>query len=136
VMLVSAGVLIIQPSEAVSATGSEAAYQGGGDAMRGEQVYVRCIGCHSLDRDRTGPRHCGLFGRKAGTIEGYQYSRAMSESTIVWDRHSLDEFIQAPLRLVPGTTMGFSGVKHKQDRYDLLAYLKQASISEVCRRQD
>ena len=106
-----------------------------GNAIKGGQVYQRCIGCHSLDRNRTGPKHCGLFGRKAGTAEGYQYSTAMSKSAIVWDKHSLDNFIQAPLRAVPGTTMGFSGIKDKQDRYDLIAYLKQASVSEACRQQ-
>jgi cytochrome c len=34
-------------------------------AMRGEQVYARCLACHALAYDRVGPRHCGLFGRLA-----------------------------------------------------------------------
>ena len=134
-LLMSGCVLIIQSSEAASDMNLVAAFKRVGDPVDGEQVYERCISCHSLDRNRTGPKHCGLFGRKAGTVEGYQYSRAMSKSAIVWDQHSLENFILEPLSVVPGTTMGFSGIKDKQDRYDLIAYLKQASVSEVCHQQ-
>lgn len=54
-----------------------------GDAVRGEQVYTRCFACHALEHDRTGPRHCGLFGRKAGSVPGFDYSDAMKKSGIV-----------------------------------------------------
>jgi len=134
-LLLSASMLSIQSSAAATDMNSVAAFKAEGDPVNGEQLYERCIGCHSLDRNRTGPKHCGLFSRKAGTVEGYQYSKAMSESAIVWDEQSLDNFSQAPLSAVPGTTMGFSGIKDKQDRDDLIAYLKQTSLSEACRQQ-
>ena len=41
------------------------------DALRGEQVYTRCLACHALAYDRVGPRHCGLFGRRAGSAMTY-----------------------------------------------------------------
>ena len=38
------------------------------DVRHGEEVYVRCMACHALSFDRVGPRHCGLFGRLAGSV--------------------------------------------------------------------
>lgn len=97
--------------------------------QRGEQLYARCIACHAIERHRTGPQHCGLFGRRAGTAPGYDaYSRAMRESGIVWDEHTLDLFLQNPMQAVPGTTMGYAGVKDAQERADLIAWLREASV--------
>jgi len=104
-----------------------------GDPIAGEQVYYRCMGCHSLGRNRTGPSHCGLFGRKAGSVEGFEYSTAMKDSGIIWNEASLDEFLTAPFDVVPGTTMGFAGVKQDKNRHDLIAYLKAAMDSADCK---
>lgn len=102
-----------------------------GDAARGEKVYERCAACHSLDRDRTGPRHCGLFGRKAGSRPGFDYSPAMRGSGIVWNDATLDRFLAAPTKVVPGTSMGYAGVDDPRERADLVAYLKAANGSRV-----
>ena len=99
----------------------------GGDVVRGEQVYMRCFACHALERDRTGPRHCGLFGRKAGTVAGFEYSSAMKKSGIVWNEKTLNSFLANPAKTVPGTSMGYDGVKDAQERTDLIAYLKKAT---------
>lgn len=101
-----------------------------GDAARGEKIYDRCLACHAIDRDRTGPRHAGLFGRKAGSVEGYTYSAAMKkagENGLVWNDDTLDKFLKSPTTFVPGTKMGYAGVKDDQERADLIAYLKQAT---------
>ena len=98
-----------------------------GDVVRGEQVYARCFACHALERDRTGPRHCGLFGRKAGSVAGFEYSAAMKKSGIVWNEKTLNLFLANPAKTVPGTSMGYDGVKDAQERTDLIAYLKKAS---------
>lgn len=104
-----------------------------GDPARGEAVYERCIGCHSLDRHRTGPKHCGLFGRRAGTAAGFDYSDAMRASGFVWNEATLDRFLAAPMKVVPGTSMGYAGVDDARDRADLVAYLAQANQSrELC----
>ena len=97
-----------------------------GDAARGEKVYERCEGCHSIERDRIGPRHQGVVGRKAATMPGFAYSAAMKASGLTWDEATLDRFLQAPTKLVPGTRMGFAGVPEERDRADLIAYLKKA----------
>ncbi|HWV89656.1 MAG TPA: c-type cytochrome, partial [Burkholderiales bacterium] len=55
------------------------------DAKRGEELYLRCAACHGLAFDRVGPRHCGLVGRRAGSIQGFEYSAAMKNSGLVWN---------------------------------------------------
>jgi cytochrome c len=97
-----------------------------GDPARGEKVYERCEGCHSIDRDRIGPRHQGVVGRKAASVEGFTYSKAMKNSGLTWDEATLDRFLTGPTKLVPGTRMGFAGVPVEQDRADLIAFLKKA----------
>ena len=117
------------PGLAVQAAVADAVLQ------RGEQVYARCAGCHAIEGNRTGPQHCGLFGRRAGAAPGYgAYSEAMRRSRIVWDRETLDAFLRDPQARVPGTTMGYAGVKDAGDRADLLAWLKAASlVPTACR---
>lgn len=94
-----------------------------GDPKAGEAVYSRCLACHAIDYDRTGPRHCGLIGRKAGSVPGFAYSEAMKKSGIVWNVKTLDKFIENPTKTVPGTAMGYDGVKDPKERADLIAYL-------------
>lgn len=103
------------------------------DAAHGEEVYTRCLACHALAYDRVGPRHCGLLGRRAGSVPGFDYSPAMKTSGIVWDDKSLDRFLAAPMEAVPGTRMTYDGVKDPKDRADLIAYLKQVDQSPTCR---
>ena len=97
-----------------------------GDAARGAVVYERCAGCHALDRDRTGPRHCGLLGRRAGSVPGFEYSPAMKRSKIVWTARALERFLADPMRTVPGTSMGYAGIADPAERADLIAYLASA----------
>jgi len=97
-----------------------------GDAARGAAIYDRCAACHALEYDRTGPRHCGLIGRKAGSVPGFAYSEAMKRSGIVWNARTLDRFLAAPLKALPGTSMGYAGISDAQERRDLIAYLESA----------
>jgi cytochrome c len=101
--------------------------QAGGDPAKGEALYARCQGCHSLERNRVGPMHRGLFGRAAGSVPGFAYSRAMKESGIVWDEASLDDFLAHPRETVPGTKMTYAGIADPQERADLIAWLKEAT---------
>ena len=95
---------------------------------RGEDVYARCAACHAIYANRTGPQHCGLFGRRAGTAPGFDgYSKAMRASGIVWDEHSLNVFLQDPIKAVPGTAMGYAGVKDDKERAELIAWLREAT---------
>ncbi len=105
-----------------------------GDPKAGEMIYSRCFACHALAYDRTGPRHCGLFGRRAGSVKGFAYSDAMKRSKIVWNEKTLDRFLANPFAVVPGTAMGYAGVTDKKERADLIAYLKRANASPECRK--
>jgi cytochrome c len=107
--------------------GSAPALAADGNPERGEEIYTRCMACHALAQNRVGPRHCGLFGRKAGTASKYQYSAAMKKYGVIWNEQTLDHFLENPLKAVPGTKMGYAGVKDPQERADLIAYLKKAT---------
>lgn len=106
-----------------------------GDPVRGEAIYGRCLACHALAYDRTGPHHCGLLGRRAGSVPGFAYSDAMRRSNWVWNAQTLDRFLANPLKALPGTTMGYAGIADRQERADLIAYLRQANESAECRKQ-
>lgn len=110
------------------------AAQAAPDAVHGAQVYARCQACHALAEDRVGPRHCGLLGRRAGSVPGYAYSQAMQNATITWDEKTLAQFLSKPMQTVPGTTMTYDGVPDAGDRADLIAYLRQANDTPACRR--
>ena len=108
---------------------SGASAQPAGDPERGESVYERCVGCHSLDRNRVGPSHRGVFGRTAGAVADFRYSRALKDSEIVWDEESLDLWLTDPGEFVPGSRMGYR-LSDPQDRADVIAYLKRAGEEE------
>lgn len=105
-----------------------------GDPKAGQEIYARCIACHALGHNHTGPRHCGLFGRRAGSVKGFGYSKAMSRSKIVWNAETLDRFLADPLTAMPGTSMGYAGVTDSKERADLIAYLERVNESSECRK--
>lgn len=116
------------------AAGTAAAAGDPAQLQLGEQVYGRCVGCHAIEQHRTGPAHCGLFGRKAGTAPGYTaYSPALRASGIVWDDRSLARFLASPTTVVPGTTMTYLGVADARERTALVAWLKHATRPGTCK---
>ncbi len=100
-----------------------------GDAANGETLFKRCTACHTLDpgKKKIGPHLKGILGRRAGSVEGYKYSKAMAAADITWDEASLDEFIAQPRAFVKGTKMGFAGLRNDAQRQDIIAYLKAAA---------
>ena len=103
------------------------------DPKQGEAIYSRCMACHAFEYNRTGPKHCGLFGRRAGSVPGFEYSEAMRRSGIVWNERTLDRFLAAPTKVVPGTTMTYAGVPDPKERAALIQYLKQEGATAKCR---
>jgi len=98
-----------------------------GDAKRGAQIFRQCMACHSPDEGEhmTGPSLAHVWGRRAGTVEGFQrYSDAMKHANVTWDEPTLDKWLADPERFIPGTSMTFAGLKQPRDRQDLAAYLK------------
>jgi cytochrome c len=94
------------------------------DAAGGKELFFRrCSGCHSLDSEKEGPRLRGVFGRKAGSVPGFQYSDALRNSGIVWNEPSLNTWLEGPQALVPGNDMEFK-VSNPDERTALIAYLQ------------
>jgi cytochrome c len=105
---------------------AHAAFSFGADAARGKQLYEsRCIGCHSIDDNRAGPAHKGVFGRKAGMAKGFDYSPAVKSSKLIWNERTLDRWLANPEATIPGQKMGFT-VPDSIDRADLIEYLRTA----------
>lgn len=98
-----------------------------GDANRGSQRYeALCTGCHSLDANRVGPAHRGVYGRKAGSVASYAYSSGVKKSKIVWADATLDRWLTNPQATIPGARMGFR-LSSPADRSDVIAFLKRES---------
>jgi cytochrome c len=94
------------------------------DVARGRELYEsRCIGCHSIEANRVGPAHRGLFGRRAGGVKDFEYSPALAGATLLWDERTLDRWLANPEQLLPGQRMNYS-VPESVDRADLIAYLR------------
>ena len=94
----------------------------------GARLFRKCAGCHALALDehqRSGPHFSDLFGRRAGVVEGYRYSRALQGSEIVWTRESLTAlFREGPDRYLPGTKMPVQRVTDEAELRDLIDYLE------------
>jgi len=96
-----------------------------GDAARGKALFQRrCTGCHAMDANREGPRLAGVFGRKAGSVAGFDYSAGLKNSGMTWNEATLERWLRDPDGVVPDTKMDFS-VPKAQERSDLIAYFKR-----------
>ncbi|WP_417769840.1 c-type cytochrome [Stappia sp.] len=109
------------------------AVAGDPEIERGRQVFLACQACHQVGskaRHRVGPTLNNIFGRRAGTLEGFNYSGGMrdaGQNGLVWNEAELSNFIEAPARHVPGTTMMYRGLPDEDDRTALVAFIRQHS---------
>jgi cytochrome c len=98
------------------------------DATAGARVFNQCRACHQVGetaKNLIGPKLNGLFGRPAGSIEGFNYSPANKNSGITWSDDVFAEYIRDPKAKMPGTKMVYAGLKNEQQVADLTAFLKQ-----------
>ncbi len=123
-------VKIIAAGAVVAATVLSGPALAAGDAAKGKKVYNKCKTCHALaaGKNKIGPSLAGIFGRKAGTVEGFKkYSKAMKASGVVWDENNMVAFLAKPKKMMPGNKMTFPGLKKEADIANLIAYLKEAT---------
>lgn len=97
------------------------------DPGKGQDLFDRrCGGCHSLDRDKEGPRLRGVYGRVSGTVTSFKYSDALKAARITWDAASLDKWLTDTDKLIPENDTTFRVVK-AEERSEIIAYLRQLS---------
>lgn len=106
------------------------------EMSNGQRQFVRkCSICHTLTPDggrRAGPTLYGLFGREAGTLEGYRYSDALKDADIVWNADTIGKLFElGPHRFTPGSKMPLQRIKDLADRRDLISYLRENTGPEA-----
>ena len=100
---------------------------------RGQLLYMVCKACHDVEAGlphKVGPNLHGMFGRKAGTAEGFRYTDALVKSGIVWTPETMDAWLKQPGAMVPGNGMAFAGIANDADRASLVAWLMANSGSQ------
>jgi len=99
-----------------------------GDVTNGKIVAEKqCVVCHSFEKGGKvvfGPNLFGSYGRAAGAVKDYAYSKALAGSGLIWTDANLVEFLGDPQGFLPGTKAKFPGVKNAKDRADVVEYLK------------
>lgn len=109
------------------------AFAADGDPKEGAEVFKACRACHQVGPDAKnalGPVLNGVVGRKAGTVDGFNYSpanKSAGEGGWVWTEENLNKYLADPRAAMPGNRMAFAGLKDEQDRKDVIAYLKSLS---------
>lgn len=104
------------------------------DAAAGEAVFKKCASCHTVDKggaNKVGPNLWDVVNRPVASHEGFSYSAGMQTFSeggkVVWDYDHLSYFLEAPKKHVPGTAMGFAGLKKADERANLIAWLREHS---------
>ena len=90
-------------------------------------MFIQCQACHGLAADephKVGPNLHGMFGRKIGEAEGFNYSPVLVEADFQWSPAELDAWLARPSEYLPGNRMAFVGIAKPQDRANLIAYLQ------------
>lgn len=102
------------------------------DASAGEGIFKKCASCHTIESggaNKVGPNLWGVVNRPIASHEGFSYSAAMTTfaegGKVVWDYDHLSGFLEAPKKHLPGTAMGFAGIKKPDERANLIAWLRE-----------
>jgi len=113
-------------AESAPGSADATATQAGPAPVRPPAAFMQCRSCHSSvpGQHGVGPSLAGVFGTRAGDIAGYTFSDALKKSALTWDEATLDKWIEAPSRLVPGTKMIYPGQPDPAKRREIVEYIK------------
>lgn len=95
----------------------------------GERAFQRCYSCHSVEKNEkglSGPNLHRLGERPVAGDKAFAYSSAFKTFAATnprWTPELLDRFLTDPEALVPGNQMGFFGLRKREDRAAIIAYL-------------
>jgi cytochrome c len=131
-----AGYAIEVAEEAASGPAVEAPIDWGtalpaADVKAGEAVFQKCKSCHTIEEggpNATGPDLWGVLGRQPGSHAAFAYSSAMKDfggKMPKWDFEHVNEFVTGPQKYIQGTKMTFVGLKKREDRINVIAFLQQ-----------
>ena len=107
-----------------------------GDPAKGEKVFKKCKICHAVGegaKKKIGPPLNNIIDAKAGTQEGFKYSKSiveLGEGGLTWSTEQLDAYLEKPKKMIPKGKMKFPGLKKESDRADVIAYLMTFSKKE------
>jgi cytochrome c len=89
-------------------------------------AFNQCKVCHSVKKGEhgLGPSLAGIYGTRAGDVAGFEFSKAMKDSGLVWNDANLDKYLTDPRAVVPGTKMTYAGMKDAAKRKEVIDYLK------------
>lgn len=98
-----------------------------GNVARGQEIFVQCSACHVIEPgiNRIGPSLAGIPGRAAGTSRRFNYTAEVSGSRIFWSPEKLNQYLENPQRVIPGSRETFAGLSDGQDRADVIAFLQE-----------
>jgi len=107
-------------------------FQVTGEMSLGERQFARkCSVCHTLTPEggnRAGPTLYGIFGREAGALPDYPYSKGLESADIVWNEETIGElFDRGPDHVTPGSKMPLQVISDDKKRAALVAFLKEAT---------
>ncbi|MEE2699242.1 MAG: cytochrome c family protein [Pseudomonadota bacterium] len=96
----------------------------------GKMIFKKCKSCHTTQKggkNKLGPNLWDIVGRTKALDTNYRFSKAFRKLEGKWDYQDLDKFITKPKEFIKNTKMSFAGIKNKQDRADLILYLRSLS---------
>jgi cytochrome c oxidase assembly protein subunit 11 len=95
------------------------------DAVHGKQLFgERCAACHALRSNKIGPMLDNVFNRKAGSVQGYNYSPALAAANLNWSADNLDRWLADPHKFIAGVRMPIRVLDHGARR-DIITYLER-----------
>ena len=102
-----------------------------GDAEAGKKAFRKCRACHKVEdgKNGVGPHLWGVINRDIASVEGYEYSGALSDLPGTWTATELDKFLAKPKDYAKGTKMAFGGLRKEEERVNLITYLNEADGS-------